>query len=106
MLLNIKTGYGGITRRANAEIAILVGSLNDLNDSQIRFVFTDRHAYLELAEFYASLDDLHHIDWQILRDRDFKRDESDPEKMERYQAEALVYNHLPANALRGLVCYT
>jgi hypothetical protein len=26
--------------------------------------------------------------------------------MERYQAEALIYQHLPINGLIGIVCYT
>lgn len=38
--------------------------------------------------------------------RDFRRDPEDPEKIERYQAEALVHVHLPAKALLGIICYT
>ncbi len=38
--------------------------------------------------------------------RDFKRDPDDPAKFERYQAEALVYQHMPVSALLGVVCYT
>ena len=35
--------------------------------------------------------------------RNFKRD--DPDRFERYQAEALVHQHMPLGALRGVACY-
>lgn len=50
--------------------------------------------------------DLNKIDWSLLQSRDFKRDPDDPAKFERYQAEALVYQHLPIQGILGVVCYT
>jgi len=41
-----------------------------------------------------------------LQRRDFKRDPDDPKKMERYQAEALIFQHLPIQGVLGIVCYT
>jgi len=46
------------------------------------------------------------IDWDILQRRDFRHDPNDPRKTERYQAEALIYRHLPVAGLLGLVCHT
>jgi hypothetical protein len=106
MMYNIKTGWGGITRRRNDEIAILVSSLHRIQKNGRDFAFTDRHAYLEAAEFYKDLGDLTNIDWPILQNRDFHRDANDPGKVERYQAEALIHQWLPPQALLGLVCYT
>lgn len=105
MLLNIKTGFNAVTRRPMEEIAILVSSLREVQNRGIGFVFTDRHAYLQAAEFYNDLERLDRIDWPILQTRDFKRDPEDPGKFERYQAEALVYRHLPIGAVLGVVCY-
>lgn len=82
MLLNIKTGYGGIRHRDNAEIAILVSSLPTLQAKAVPFVFTDRHAYLQAAEFFSDLSQLPRIDWTILQKRDFKGDPEDPGKKE------------------------
>ena len=104
MLYNIKTGYGGIRRRSNDEIVILVTNLTALQTRKISFVFTDRHAYLNAAQFFSDLSQLDQIDWPLLRQRDFRRDPDDPEKMERYQAEALVYRHVPMDALIGIGC--
>lgn len=105
MFYNIKTGYNGVTKRPMNEIAILVSSLRDVHKQGIPFVFTDRHAYLQAAEFYNDLDNLDQIDWPILQARDFRRDPDDPGKVERYQAEALIYQHLPLAAVLGIICY-
>lgn len=106
MMLNIKTGYGGVTKVANEEIVIFVSSLHKLAELDQAFVFSDRHAYLSGANFYSDLDELHQLDWGILQQRDFKRDPDDPGKIERYQAEALVHQQAPVEALIGVVCYT
>ena len=104
MLLNIKTGYNGVTKRPMSEIAILVASLRELKKG-IKFVFSDRHAYLQAAEFHNTLDSLDRIDWEGIQSRDFRKDPDDPGKVERYQAEALIYRHLPISALLGVVYY-
>ena len=105
MLLNINTGYRGIQQRRNDEIAILVRSLPKLDDDGIKFVFTDRHARLATAEFFGDVADLDRIDWKILQNRDFSRDNNDLGKMERYQAETLVHRHLPIDSLLAIACY-
>lgn len=104
MLYNIKTGHG-IRKRASQELVIFVTSLHQLIDDGVDFVFTDRHAYLANARFFSSVDDLGEIDFAILQNRDFKHDAEDPEKMERYQAEALVHQSLPVSSIRAILCY-
>jgi len=106
MLYNIKSGWAGIRQRANDEIVMLVSSLHRLSQENVPFVFTDRHAYLLAAEMYSGMDHLDKIDWKILQNRDFRRDPNDPEKVERYQAEALVYRMMPTTSLLGIACYT
>jgi hypothetical protein len=105
MMYNIRTGWGGITKRTNAEIAIVASSLHALRGKDVPFLFTDRHAYLNAALYSSDLTHLDRIDWPLLQSRDFKRDGNDPDKVERYQAEALVHRHLPVEALLGIVCY-
>lgn len=105
MMFNIHTGYGGIRQRAKEEIVIMVSSLNRLEENGVDYVFTDRHAYLAAAEYSSDLADLKMLDWNILRQRDFKRDPEDPEKVERYQAEALIRDTMSIADLRGIaVC--
>ena len=80
MAYNIKTGVG-VTAVESRDIVILVASLRRLTKHpEVRFLYTDRHAVLRLAAFRESLDDLDCIDWPRLQNRDFKRDNNDPEK--------------------------
>jgi len=105
MFYNIKTGWGGIQQRKNEEIAILVACLHDIKKAGHPFVFTDRHAYLQTAQVFDDLAHLDKIDWIILQRRDFKRDPENPEKVERYEAEALMHKHLPFDAISEIACY-
>src|SRR6266542_3693064 len=105
MLLNIKTGHLGITMVPMSEIVVLVSSLHRLREQGVEFVFTDRHAYLQAATFSGELADLDQIDWKHLQTRDFRRGGDDPDRIERYQAEALIHQHLPVTALTELVCH-
>lgn len=106
MLLNIHTGYNGVPKVPNEEIVILVSSLRRLEKMDIQFVFTDQHAYLGMAEHFTSLEFLDRVDWTILQNRDFKRDNNDLGKTDRYQAEALVWKHLPVEGILGICCFT
>ncbi len=105
MLLNIKTGYNGITKRANTDIIIFVGSLRSIYDARKEFVFSDRHAYLHAAEFSSSLDDLDMIAWNLLQDRNFKRDPEHPDNFEKYQAEALIRSVVSLDLLAGVAVF-
>lgn len=106
MMKNIHSGWGGIKKRDNAEIVILVSSLFHLKKKGLKFIFTDSHAYYQWSNYYDDLKDLDKISWEILQKRDFKRDDNNPAKFERYQAEALVHEHCPIDGLLGMVCYT
>lgn len=105
MLLNIKTGWNGVTTRTNAEIAILVSSLGRMQKCGVSLLFTDRHAYMATARWSADPADIETmIDWTILQQHDFARSDRYPDKMDRYQAEALAHNHVPVDALLGIGC--
>jgi hypothetical protein len=106
MLFNIRTGWGGIRKRERSEIVFLVSSLPKLQERGVRFVFSDRHAYLQAARFGTTLAELpEFVPWGLLQARDFKKDPENPFKSESYQAEALVHQHVPVEALLGIVCH-
>lgn len=105
MVYNIHTGFGEIERIDNKELIFFLSSLYRLKDDGISFVYTDRHAYMMHANYYSKIDDLVHIDWDLLKNRDFKSDLNDPSKKERYQAETLVYQRIPLSSLEAIVCY-
>jgi hypothetical protein len=105
MMYNINTGHG-VKSVPNDEIIIFVSSLYRLAKKDIRFVFTNQHAYPQMADYFTDLAKLHELDWAILQNRDFKHDPDDPGKKERYQAEALVWKRVPLDALMGVCCHT
>jgi len=105
MMYHIKTGYNGITKRGNSEIAVLVSSLHKLKGLRVPFLFTDGHAYTFGTNFFNDLRHLDQLDWPLLRSRDFRNDPEDPGKQTRYQAEALVHKHVPIEALLGIGCF-
>ena len=93
MMFNIKTGYGGITKRQNRDIVIFVSSIHLLLQLELPFVFTNQHAYAADTDYYSDPAELRQIDWPLLRSRNFKTDDADPGKQLRYQAEALVHRN-------------
>ena len=105
MMLNIKTGRGNVVRRENKDIVMFVSSVHRLEELRLPYVFTNQHAYPVETEFFSQSKDLHRIDWNLLRSRNFKTDDVDPGKQVRYQAEALVHRHVPLSALLGIGCY-
>lgn len=104
MMYNIHTGCN-VPKRPNKEIVIFVSSLHKLKELGRPFLFTNAHAYLQEAEFFEDLADLPKIDWALLNTRNFARDPEDPGKVGRYQAEALVHEHVPIAALLGIACH-
>lgn len=105
MLYKIKTG-NGVPAVPMAKIVICASSIPTLVERKVPFVFTDRHAYLLTAQYLTDVKQLDLIDWKLIASRDFKRDANDPGKVERYQAEALIYQHVPVSTLHGLACYS
>jgi len=106
MMYNIHTGRGGVVHRQNSDIIILVSGLHRVQQLGHAFVFTDRHAYPVTTEYYNDLTRLDQIDWPLLQARNFARNPDDPMQIERYQAEALIYQHLPVSSLTGVICYS
>lgn len=105
MMYKIKTGHGGITKRDNKDIVIFISSIHRLSELGIPFLFTDQHAYPPNTDFFGTVEALSVIDWPLLQSKNFKTDDADPGKQLRYQAEALVHEHVPLNALLGMACY-
>ncbi|MFH1497186.1 MAG: DUF4433 domain-containing protein [Verrucomicrobiota bacterium] len=105
MMYNIHTGYGGVPKRSNKDIVIFVSSLRRVQELDLRYVFTNQHAYAIDTDYYNDLAHLSQIDWRLLQSRNFKTEDADPGKQLRYQAEALIHHHVPLNALIGMGCH-
>lgn len=104
MFYNIHRGTG-VLKRPNADIAIIVSSLDHLAANGVPYLFTTGHAYMAESVYCSDKKDLSLIDWPLLNSRDFTNDPNNPGKSARYQAEALVHRHVPVSAVLGIACY-
>jgi hypothetical protein len=82
-----KTNYQG----GQEEVVHLQVKIEAATAGRRRFVFTDRHAFIELAEFYNDLADLKKLQWDIINSDNWGGDVRRPFK----QAEFLVHGRLP-----------
>jgi len=103
MAYNIKTGYG-VPAKQNSEIVIAVGSLHKLQRTGKSFLFSDRHAYMRTASFSNDLGNLNILPWNLWQTSDFKYDSEHPDKLDRYQAEALIHEKMEIEHLLGFGC--
>jgi hypothetical protein len=86
------------------DIIYLVSSLETLQSSHCKFVFTDRHAKLEYANFYDNPEDVSRLNWELIKTDDWGR-QYGSERMEMKQAECLVQNYVPFKAVIGIAVF-
>lgn len=103
MLLNIKTGYRGIKKRPQHELAYIVCRLDSILTWCSEWVFTDGHARDRLSRYFSDITDLNEIDWNVVGDQYWRNTEDDFDRQRRKQAEFLVRNHVPAACIEKIV---
>ncbi len=89
-----------------SEIIYLVTSVEKIGQANLNFVFTDRHAKLNIANFYNRVADLHDVDWNVIKSDRWNNTKSDFDRQERKQAELLVHQHVPIDVMLGIACYS
>lgn len=89
---------------AAENIIYLVSSTETLVEHGIGFVFTDRHALLDYANFFHSPADIEKLNWAMIKTDQWGR-HFGSERMELKQAECLVYSHLPVKSINGIAVY-
>ena len=87
------------------KIIYIVSSVERLEELKIKYVFTDRHAKLEYAQFFNKYSDLQKLNWEIIKSDRWGR-QYGPERKEIKQAECLIYKHLPLFAITDIGCKT
>ena len=104
MLYHISQGQVTSYEGTQHEIVYLVSTAEKIQEQNIPYVFTDRHAYLAHKAVYNSLTDLQRLSWNVIKDDTWFQNYTALRK-ELKQAEFLVYQHLPVTALLGIVCH-
>jgi len=105
MLLNIKTGYRGVTQWPQSEIVYICCKLNQVISCTTQWCFTDGHAKNLLTGFYNDINDLDKVDWRIVSERYWNITEEDFDRMRRKQAEFLVKDFVPVNCIGSIVVF-
>jgi hypothetical protein len=92
------TEYQGTQR----EIIYLVSSISKIIDANCSWCFTDGHAIEALTRYYENLEQLSEIDWDAIRDWDYRPTANDPDKPRRKQAEFLVHECVPWSCIESI----
>lgn len=80
----------------------LVSSVQRVQEMALRFVFSDGHPVVKLSRFYNDLADLNEVDWKVMRAQYWNDTEEYPDRERRRQAEFLVQNAFPWDAVEFL----
>lgn len=80
----------------------MYNKLNAVNAFIFRIVHIDNVSWILDNGMHCNASETQATDYRVIGNKDL----NDPSKFERYQAEALIYKHLPVEAFLGLVCYT
>lgn len=106
MLFNIVTGHRAplIPRVSKDKIVILRAKIEKLSTLG-QFFFTDGQANASSTRHYNDLHYLNRIDWEIIQQSKFDAPENDRSRPRRYQAEFLVKNYIPIQALDSIIVY-
>jgi hypothetical protein len=105
MLYLIKNGFKGVTQRPQEDIIYILCKVNDIYDANLEFVFTDRNAKIAVAEYYDDLADLDKLEWEIIKNQDWKNTETNLARQDFKQAEFLIKNYVPVELIRGLIVF-
>ena len=89
---------------AQEEIIYLVSSVEKVAEQNLKFVFTDRHAYLSHANHFNDVEDLKKLNFDLISDDEWMKTYS-PENKEFKQAEFLVHKHFPVSGIAGIVVH-
>jgi len=97
MLYTIHQGNVEGYAQGQKSVIHLVSTAQVVQAASHKFVFTDRHSIVRLANFLDNLKHLNKIDWKVMNSQYWFNNPEHNDRKERRQAEFLVYQSLPWN---------
>jgi len=104
MLYCIKNGFD-VQKRPQSEIIYLVGSVEKVIECNCKYIFTDGHAFTALSRPFNDVKYLDQVDWNAVKLKIWKDTADDPDRKRRKEAEFLIHEKLPFEAIIGIVVY-
>ena len=104
MLYHIFKGWVKDYLGRQEDIIYLVSTAETIAGLQVPWLFTDRHAYLDHKKVFNQMADLSRLAWKIIKDDTWHEIYSDLKK-ELKQAEFLVHQQVPVQAILGIVVH-
>jgi hypothetical protein len=103
MLGSIHTGKVPTYAGGQEEVVYLVTDIDRVVESGSDFVFTDRNAKLDLAQFENDLSQVGTlVDWPLMDAKMWNNTPEEPDRMERRMAEFLVHRHVKWDLIMGV----
>lgn len=102
MMLQLNTGQVPGYTDGQAPLVYLESTCQTIERLGRPFVFTDGHAIAAYTSFYDNLGSLGEIDWSMVDQRYWSDNASDSDRQRRKQAEFLVHEFVPWDAITGI----
>jgi hypothetical protein len=99
MLFRIATGFDGVKKYPQEEIVYIIESLDKIKAHKLSFFFTDGHLKSLTSTAYNDERHLNKLDWEVIFAQYWKSDDADLRRQEKKQAELLVKDYVPVNAI-------
>lgn len=103
MLLNITTGYRGVTQRPQQDIVFICCIIENIVQECKEWCFTDGHAKNHITEFYNDLQHLNKLDWAAIQNQWWSPTLDDRDKSRKKQAEFLVKGYVPTQCIHCII---
>ena len=103
MMLNLKTGRVEGYNEGQEPLIYLVSSAQAIEESGIKFVYSDGHGLATFTEWFDDLDKLDAVDWTVVNLRYWTDNINDMDRQRKKQAEFLVHQCCPWSLIQEIV---
>ncbi len=103
MMLNLKTGRVEDYNEGQEPLIYLVSSAQAIEESGIKFVYSDGHGLATFTDWFDDLDKLDAVDWTVVNLRYWTDSINDMDRQRKKQAEFLVHQCCPWSLIQEIV---
>ncbi len=105
MLLQLHTGRVPGYDEGQEHLVYVVSTVDTITSLGLSFVFSDGHGIAAYSEWYDDIADLDKVDWEAVKATYWSDTLEDPDRQRRKQAEFLVHEFCPWDAVQEIIAY-